>query len=124
MRFADECGKINHSNSCMIRGLHSQLKWYKECNFALPEFEAAPEHKQGCHLEGCHQRALELTRFLGFICKEQVANSRMNECAKAQTVNSCLKKFEWVPKFFNNTCLEKYLHSLPLEDESRVCGSK
>lgn len=124
MKFGDMCGITNFKNMCLIRGLHSQLRWFKECNYTIPKFEMKPEHKFGCHPEGCLEKARELMSFIGIKCKEQVQNSRMNECAKAQTVNKCLSSFEWVPKFFNNTCLEKILLFLPQENETSVCGNK
>ena len=123
MRFT-QCGLLNYRNSCYLQGIKEQFKQSEVCGWDWVQFKPTTEFELGCYPEKCSDTAKETLTYLDQICVESVKFSRMNECAKAKTINTCLKGFEWVVMYWNQTCTEKILLSLPLADEKSLCGDQ
>lgn len=121
MRFINACGLLQYKNNCYLESLTSQIALSKECHFNWVEIALTFEFSSECIMENCLQTGKNLIGKINDSCRESVANSKMNECAKARSINSCLQDYEFVPKFFNRTCREKMLLMLGYEDESAVC---
>lgn len=124
MKFSNKCGEVNHKNTCVLEGLKSQIQKYKQCNWDWVSFNKEINLDKECHVESCLDTARTYMNLISQSCKDSVANSKMNECAKARAVNSCLKSYQLVVDYFNDTCPEKNLLMFALEDESLVCAQE
>lgn len=124
MKFANKCGEINYKNTCVLEGLKTQIQKHKQCNWDWVDFKKEINADKDCHTENCLDNARNYMNLISQSCKESVVNSKMNECAKARAINSCLKSYQWVVDYFNDTCPEKNLLMFLLEDESVLCAQE
>lgn len=118
----NSCGLLHYRNNCYLEGIKTQIAKTKECSWTWVDILVKLETNSECPMDNCLATGKDLIGKINDACRESVANSKMNECAKARRINACLQDYEFVPKFFNQTCHEKMLLMLSYEDESLACA--
>jgi hypothetical protein len=97
----NSCGLLHYRNNCYLEGIKTQIAKTKECSWTWVDILVKLETNSECPMDNCLATGKDLICKINDACRESVANSKMNECAKARRINACLQDYEFVPKFFN-----------------------
>ena len=114
------CRLLQYTNGCYLASLNTQIEKYRECSWNWVNLFVKFEYNSECPMKGCVSTGKSLISKINDACKDSVANSKLSRSDKAHRINACLLDYDFVPKFFNQTCDEKMLRVFSYEDES-VC---